>query len=240
MKFKQFITEKYLEGSKAPLYHWTSWVFLDDILRLNAIGVGDEWHPHKGTLSLKKGWVSFTRDKNYRIRGKDSDVRFSFDPVVLKQKGYKIEPYVDRSVVGNLHDEDKLPQDKARWEAEEMILGPVKLKDGLLKIEVTKDRYDKEQNTLKHFEKELKETEKTIKQLNDGTFKWSVDYWKKHRFPSSINGFEKFIANAEKELEKDPNWKPKNFETRMNNQLEYQQKYIEELKYLLNKVEVIK
>jgi hypothetical protein len=240
MKFKDFITEKYLEGSKAPLYHWTSWVMFKYILKHSALGVIDKWEPIEGVISLKKGWVSFTRDKNYRIRGKDSDIRISFDPIILKQKGYKIQPYVDRSVVGNLHDEDRLPQDKARWEAEEMVLGPIKLKDGMMKIEVTKERYDEEQKIIKRFEESLKDTQKINDQLEDGTFRWTIDFWKKQKGPNGTKGFEKFIEKAEEELKKDPNWKPKGFEDRIKNQLIRDQEYIDEIKKLLDQVEVLK
>jgi len=244
MRFKQFITEKYLEGSRAPLYHWTSYLHLKNILQLDALGQSDKWDTMNGTTSLKKGVVSFTRDKNYRIRGKDSDVRFSFDPVILKQKGYKIIPYVDRSVINNIHDEAPLPRDKARWEAEEAIMGPIKLKDGLIKIEMTKDRYQDQEKLADKFEKMYKEVSKTAKEIKDGTFRWSIDYWEKNKKGMNLDTFYKpggFVDKAKAELEKDPNWMPKGMSAdSVEKGAENWKRMADEIKEMLKKVEILK
>jgi hypothetical protein len=214
MRLNEILAEKYLEGARAPLYHWTALSSLFDILKLGALGQVDDWHPIEGAESLKKGWVSFTRDKNYRIRGSGkhgSNIRLSFDFEKLKQKGYKIEPYVDRSVVGNLHDEDPLPQRDARWEAEEVILGPVKLKDGLIKIEADKDAIDEIKKHIKIFQEYADKAGKTAQELEDGTFKWSLKYWATGKPKNQLFMHKKFIAKAKAELKKDPNWKPPRF-----------------------------
>jgi len=206
------------------------------------LGVHDDYDPMKGVMSLKKGPVSFTRDKNYRVKGRDSEVRLTFDREKLKHRGYKIYPYVDRSVVKHWQDEDPLPQHEARWEAEEVIIGPVKLKDGLTKIEITKDAYDKELNSIKHYEKRIEENEKVKKQLDDGTFRWTLDYWKKtvgvHQ--TSLDMFEKFIKKAEEELKKDPKWMPRGFADRISNQIKYDKENVQKKKEVLSKVEVMK
>ncbi len=214
MKFKNFIAEKYLESSRAPLYHWTDSIYLENILKLNALGVTDEWDEIHGTKTLKKdGWVSFTRDKNYRIRGKNSTVRFSFNPEILKQRGYKILPYVDRSVVDNYIDQNPLSKSRARFESEEKVKGPIKLTDGLIKIEIIKSEYNKLKNFIKMFKEHKDEALKTAKQIDDGTFKWSIEYWKSLSPNNTEDGFSSFILKAKEELKKDPNWVPKKYKS---------------------------
>lgn len=244
MRFKKFITEKYLEGSKAPLYHWTDYISLKKILEFDALGVGDKWDPSNGYTTLKKGPISFTRDKNYRIRGKDSDVRITVDPIKLQQNGYKIYPFVDRSVINNHHDEQPLPRDEARWEAEERVIGPIKLKDCLVKIEMTKERYDEEKKLIKKFEEEAKESLKTAKEVVDKNFRWSIEFWERGKNKENIKDFYKpghFVDKAKAELAKDPMWKPKNFSAEnFVNGAKRWQKMADETKEILKKVEILK
>ena len=244
MRFKKFITEKYLEGPRAPLYHWTSRHKLKNILELEALGVSDNWDPTKGTTSLKKGGVSFTRDKNYRINGKDSDVRFTFDPVKLQQRGYKIYKYVDRWVINNIHDEQPLPPDEARWEAEERLVGPVKLKDGLVKIEITKEAYKQYKETEKIFDDFADKDEKIAKKLKEGTFRWSIDFWRDGRPDDQIEMFLKpggFVERAKENLAKDPKWLPKNFTAEKFEQAaKHYREDANEIREILKKVEILK
>lgn len=244
MKFKDFITEKYLEASKAPLYHWTDYISLKKILEFGALGEGDKWDAINGYTTLKKGPVSFTRDKNYRIRGKSSDVRITVDPIKLQQKGYKIYPYVDRSVINNHHDEAPLPRDQARWEAEERVVGPIKLKDCLVKIEMTKERYDEEMKIAEKFEQEADERLKVAKQVRDGTFRWSVEYWAKGKHPDNIKNFYEpgsFVDKAKEALKKDPKWVPKNFSAEgLENSAKRDKEYAKQIREVLKQVEILK
>ena len=244
MRFKNFITEKYLEGALAPLYHWTDYISLKKILQFDALGVGDKWDSSKGYTSLKKGPISFTRDKNYRIRGKNSDVRITIDPIKLQQKGYKIYPFVDRWVINNHHDEQPLPRDEARWEAEERVIGPIKLKDCLVKIEMTKERYDEEQKLIKRFEDAAEEAKKTAKEVSNKNFRWSIEFWARGRNKEELKSFFEpghFVDKAKAELAKDPMWKPKNFSAeKFIQSAKSWQKMADETKEILKQVEVMK
>lgn len=244
MRFKKFITEKYLEGSRAPLYHWTDYISLKKILEMDALGVGDKWDTRNGYTTLKKGPVYFTRNKNYRIRGKSSDVRITVDPIKLQQKGYKIHPRVDRSVINNHHDEQPLPQAEARWEAEEYVIGPIKLKDCLVKIEMTKDRYDEEEKLIKRFEDRAKELADTAKEVRHKDFRWSIEFWERGKNKENIKDFYKpghFVDKAKAELAKDPMWRPKNFSAEgFENGSKRDQEMADEIKEILKKVEILK
>lgn len=212
MRFKKFITEKYLEASRAPLYHWTADYMLKGILKTGKLGYAADggYDPLKGITKFSNGWVSFTRDKNYRIGGKrNSNIRLSFDPIKLQQKGYKIRPYVDRSVVRNATDEtSRLPQDEARFEAEEKVKGPIDLKDGLISIEADPSIIKQYEELIEKFKKTKEEHLKIADEVKNGK-KFTIQFYKEQQAPNYHE--TEWVKNAEKELEKDPNWKPKWF-----------------------------
>lgn len=215
MRFKKFITEKYLETSRAPLYHWTGDYNLSNILRDGKLGypTKDGYDPMKGITKFSNQWVSFTRDRNYRIRERDSNIRLSFDPEKLKQKGYIIKPYVDRSVVINAKDDmqQTLPQRDARFEAEEIIKGPIELKDGLIDIEADPKLIKHYKEIIERWKKQKEEELETAKKIKDG-MKFTIKFFKDEKGPNyseEISG--EWVKKAEKELEKDPNWKPRWF-----------------------------
>jgi hypothetical protein len=216
MRFKHFLTEKYLEGSRAPLYHWTADYTLPRILESGKLGypTKDGYDSMKGITKFSNDYVSFTRDKNYRIRGnRDSNIRLAFDPIKLQQKGYKILPYVDRSVVINARDDEQkaLPQRDARFEAEEIIKGPIDLKDGLIAIEADKEVIKKYKHLIERNEKEIEQHLKIAKDIKNG-MRFTIDFYKKEKgsnYSDNLHG--EWVKKAEQELEKDPDWKPKWF-----------------------------
>ncbi len=99
----QFISEKITPTSRAYLYHYTNSTWLGNILKLNAIGQQGDYDPTgPGVTSLKGGLVSFTRDKRYRVKGNESDVRFVFDQDILRHY-YRIVPRVATDIDLNHH-----------------------------------------------------------------------------------------------------------------------------------------
>lgn len=205
MRANEFLVEV-KPGSRPFLYHWTPTIYLGHILKFGAIGTVDEYSPTEGPLSLKKGWISFTRDKNYQYQGKQAGgvVGFVFDQDVLRQKGYKMIPYVDRSVVTTVIGGEPLPQDQARFEAEEKVLGPVKLKDGCVSILATKSAIaylEKHLDAMVHWRDEAAHI---LQQLENGTFRFSLDMMG----PNASDEQKEYVA---KKLADDPYWKPSRY-----------------------------
>ena len=128
-----------LAASQSLLYHNTSAVALLSILEFGAIARVGDFDTKKGWTSIKKGWVSFTRDSKYKNApgATSSDVRFVFDYDTIR-RGYKTRPHSDGLVVKDRFTETFVDSYERRWESEELVMGPVWLKHGLDRIEVKK------------------------------------------------------------------------------------------------------
>ena len=72
------LCERAHTGSRQLLYHWTDLHSLLGIIKREVIAYfeSDKWDPIKGYDNAKptSRYVSFTRDKNYAIRGQDERV----------------------------------------------------------------------------------------------------------------------------------------------------------------------
>ncbi len=247
MRFKNFIlNESYLDSARAPIYHWTSGFLLRTILKTRKLGypTKDGYDPLKGITKFSKELISFTRDNNYRIRGKESNVRFVFDIEKLRQKGYKIKPYVDRSVVKNsLEDYSTLNSHEARFEAEEIVRGPIDLKDGLIKIEVDKKYYDEQKKLIDRYSQDILKQEKIADDITSGKLNFSYDVWLTLDVSKNYDeiGKKNFKEKIEQEKKEKSNWAPKWFTPeKFKSIADFDRRMIKEIEQLLSEVEIIK
>lgn len=171
------------EGVKKQyLYHNTGLIWLPSVLKFGALGKTKDWSPTKGTLSIKKGWISFSRNPRYKAApgtGKKADVKFVFDRDKLKHR-YKIEPVADRTVATDMQGRNLVKGKEARWESEEIVLGPVKLKDGLVRIELYPHAKKDLLQTIESFKHNIKHAEERLEMFEKGYFWHQIDKkWKK-------------------------------------------------------------
>ena len=173
IRFIPFL-ESYLKGGRQLLYHWTESHNLIYILRMGKLGQPDvdSYDPRSGYSGVKNGWVSFTRNKNYRVRGSNVDCRFTFDGDILRNK-YKIRPYADGYMM--IGGDDKPSGDKRRMEAEEVVDGPINLKDGCILIELDKKRHDEIVQMKVDFTKRLANIEDLLPKLKSGKYVYSIE-----------------------------------------------------------------
>jgi hypothetical protein len=106
MKLQQ-ILEKWLEGSRAPYYHWTDLFSAHGIIKMDGIGTIDRKVVQRGPGVIDivpefdaNQYVSLTRDKKYRVKGYASTVCFALDGEKLRQT-FKLKPYADYSSISN-------------------------------------------------------------------------------------------------------------------------------------------
>lgn len=202
----------YLEGSRGPIYHYTNLLYLDRILEMGGLGVIEGWKPtgDRSQEHLVPGWVSFTRDPRYRVKGRDSNVRFTFDLDTLINKGYKIRAskglFVKNVVTEEFPD---LPE--ARVEAEEKVWGPVKLKDGLTQIALTRSGHKEVEDSIKRTKEGIANLEKLLKMIRNKDF--SIEAYSLHMGAENLK--QQFYQDSWKRMEQkhkeDPSWWPKWF-----------------------------
>jgi hypothetical protein len=206
--------DAYLGGSRQPLYHYTSLTALPAILKTGALVSGGD------------GWVSFTRDKSYRVNDEDSNVRLTFDADKLKDKGYKFRQfsYNFTSPEGTL-----LSPQRRRGEAEEQVKGPVRLKDGSVKIELTQEGKAGAKKDLANYEKYL-DTWKRIQSLVAKDEFTEEAY----RLQSGAN-FNKYTWNKMKvRRDSNPKWAPEWFTEEMTAKaVKHAESNIARTKYML-------
>lgn len=153
MKLKKYISEGFLEGSRAPLYHFTTLLNAINIVYMNALGRVE----YKDVALFKdpylvKGSISFTRDKKYKVKGSGSTVVFALNTEKLKNK-YKIIPSISSKISTEYPDR---PGGK-RIEAEERIMGPIKnLETYLINIFIENKSYKELKDTIKKYEEHIK------------------------------------------------------------------------------------
>lgn len=195
------------------LYHNTSAVWLDSILlRFKAVGVPSDFDSHKGYQTLKKGWVSFSRSSRYRAApgaGRGAEVRLVFDYAQLKKR-YKILPYAD-NFVAPAEDRDGFIREgyRLRWESEERVLGPVYLKDGLVRVEVLESVVDELKSTKQAYQGhrdlaiEGKRQLKLNKFWHNGNGRWeSFDDYPKARRTRTDESYDSGVRYWTKEIER--------------------------------------
>jgi hypothetical protein len=184
ISFKKFITEKYLSGGRPLLYHWTSLVGLKSILK-------------EGKLGQNKGGVSFTRDSNFKF---GDMFRLVFDWNKLKIKGYKNRPYA--YPFETYRDSGELLNPVARRiEAEEILKGPIYLKDGLIEIQRTKKAEDELYRYIKSHEENIKGINYNIDQIK-ANVPFTLELFKKIQ-PQWID-----YDKIKDKIEKFPTWRP--------------------------------
>ena len=182
------------------LYHNTSLNATMSIIKLGAIGHGDDYNPMIGYQSLSPGYVSFSRSKKYRSApgAGRAEVRFVFDYQALKRK-YRIEPFADGMVVNG----DKfLKGGERRWESEEIVWGPVQIKDGLVRIELLATEAKKIEEIIVNTGAAIVRTTQKIKRLDTG------DFWhpiRKEWIPITTIQQRKFhsLENYQKSIDSD-------------------------------------
>lgn len=208
ISFKQYLEEV----NQQFLYHNTSFVAFQSILNLKKIGVTDNFDTIKGHQSVKRGWVSFSRNKSYKAApgATDTEVRLVFLYDKLKQR-YKNAPYADLMVAKSLRDYDFVRGHESRWESEERFMGPIDIKYAEY-IEILKSVYNARINYIKSWKEGLEELGTQREKLNDGYFWHGVkksyeklsDFPKvtKERIEERIDSSEKHYNEMIKEYEK--------------------------------------
>lgn len=147
------ILESFLEGNRAPLYHFTEVYSALSIVKLNTIASEIDYQDRAKMIGpiLKSGRISLTRDKSVRVRGKNSAVGFMLDGEKIRNN-FKVYPYADHFVLIN----KKHPGDY-RAEAEEYVDGLIKPLDKyLMKIFISNESYDELRDGVESFENHLK------------------------------------------------------------------------------------
>lgn len=190
-------------GARQYLYHWTSTTALPSIVNLGAVSQ-TEWDVAKGPYALKKGWVSFTRDKDYAVRGKNEyggSIRLTFDGDKLAAR-YKIQPAVGYFYM-NSKDETMPKGGQRRIEAEEVILGPVYLKHGLVAIEGTPEAV-KNINKSRDVYTEHLQSNRLLLEMRQKGIPLTFEIYRDHGPPATMERVEQKMKN-------EPNWQPKWF-----------------------------
>lgn len=120
--FDEFLIDSYLDSNNAPLYHFTdAWTLINMILEDNSLKIGNFKHP---TEMGDKNILSLTRDINFKLKHRDSEVMICLDKNKLINK-YKIVPY-DFYIHTKKDSHKKWEIDRKRFENEEIIYTEIK------------------------------------------------------------------------------------------------------------------
>lgn len=219
MNEKDLIWEAYTFANL--LYHNTDLRALDSILKFQMLGAPSKWNGGNNFSYVKDpvygkytgempfpGPVYFTRSKQYLLApgaGKTT-VRLVFDRNKLSQR-HKITPRADLNVATGANTDETLTGSKSRFEAEEVVNGPIPLKDGLVKIEVLKNDFEQFRseylNNIENDKTRLADLNYQKSQLTKGLiYHYKKGYLPKSAFPERItNNIEDKINSAIKATE---------------------------------------
>jgi len=180
-------------SGRQNLYHYTDLLGLQKILKAKCIAQVKDFDDF-GVAHISKGDVSFTRDKRYTYKAvRDGAICFVFDQDKLKRKGYKITPFSFSFRDDSLH---------GRYESEEVVAGPVFLKDGLLETVISVKTRDKIKESISRLVERISNLGKLRKYIER-------DHWCREAFDLYGNKSDDLLwARQNARYEADHSWRP--------------------------------
>jgi hypothetical protein len=220
-------------GSRQVLYHFTSLIGLEGILHNGAIGAVDEeaWKATERFHKLRKGWVSFTRNKRYRyVRSKKDAACLVFDWDELKRHGYRVSPYSYPFPISG--DDWTRDHSKRRDESEERVLGPVYLKHGCIAIYISPETHEEIKRVIRLIDSQIDDNNKLHKYIE--TDNWCEEALRLRLDPNYQEGtFQRLMERN------GPDWRPKWWKTStMDASNTERAKFRKEFEDLLTKVKI--